>query len=83
MLWTKVALALEGLISDSVSYTAHLFHNLAYTKYILLERSIEEYMKRHKSTLTAGCKIFGAKKLKNMQFFSNRALTHTYGPSTF
>ena len=62
------------------SSTLLLFDNFAYSKYILPERSSnEEYIKHHKSTLTAGCQNFWVKTSKT-------ALVSTFmerGPSNF
>ena len=62
-----------------------LFDNLAYTKYMLPERSSdEEQIKHNKSALSAWCSLFGI-KIKNKQtciVFSNGAF-HTYGRGSF
>ena len=46
---------------DHLSSTLLLFDNPTYAKCILPERSCDEYIRRLKSTLPAGCKILGVK----------------------
>ena len=68
-----------GLISlTQFSSTLSLFDNLAYTKYILLERlSNEGFNEHHKITLTAGVIFFVVNnwKIKHTMVFSDGALT--------
>ena len=64
------------------SFTLILFDNLAYTKYILLQRSSdEEYIEHHKSTLTV---VYYFRVKNYARCFSNGAPIHIdQGPSDF
>ena len=58
--------------------------NLAVKKYVLPKKSsFEEYIKQHKSTLRAGCKISKVKNWKTCMVFSKRVPTQNNGLDTF
>ena len=66
---------------DSVfPFSMLLFHNLANTKYVFRERPVinEEYIKHHKSTVRARCKIIWVKTETTCIVFLNGAPINNY-----